>query len=154
MFAVPYLARYAVWHASSHQLAGIVVPTQPEYRMGYQKVIAALNSGGTETGIIVNSQVFLKTGEYPWQMRMDWDYVMNEARKSSLIVTDVRLIPREPETLRGVRHIARGHEKFAMLANRKAIAARFANAGQQSALLAERRELEAKPLLLRQKMRQ
>jgi hypothetical protein len=64
------------------------LPTQPEYRMGYQKVVASLSSGGTEKGIIVNSQVFLKTDEYPWQMRIDdWQLVLNEAAKSSLTVT-------------------------------------------------------------------
>ncbi|MEI6397089.1 MAG: hypothetical protein WCO48_03415, partial [Candidatus Taylorbacteria bacterium] len=79
----------------------IWLPTQPEYRMGYQKVIATLNTGGIEAGIIINSQVFLKGTEYPWEMRMDWNYVLNETTKSALRVTDVKLIPREPETLKG-----------------------------------------------------
>ena len=88
------------------------LPTQPEYRMGYQKVVATLNTGGTECGIIVNSKVFLKDGEYPWEMRMpDLSYAENEARKSSLYVKDVQLIPREPETLRGVRQIVLAKEK-------------------------------------------
>ncbi len=121
------------------------LPTQPEYRMGYQKVIATLNTGGTEAGIIVNSQVFLKDGEYPWQMRMtDWTYVLAEARKSVLSVTDVRLIPREPESLRGVRLIALANEKFHVLSDRKAVAAKYASGTQKLAMLAECQEFSAK----------
>jgi len=96
--------------------------------MGYQKVIATLNTGGKEHGIIVNSQVFLKEGEYPWQMRMDWNYVQNETQKSSLIVTDATLIHREPETLKGVRHIVLANEKNRILANRKSLEATYARA--------------------------
>lgn len=93
--------------------------TQPEYRMGFQKVIAKLNTGGTERGLIFNSQVFLKEGEYPWQMLMDMNYIQNEAAKSALRVVDAQLIHREPETLKGVRYIAFANEKFHVLANRK-----------------------------------
>jgi hypothetical protein len=99
------------------------LPTQPEYRMGYQKVIATFNTGRTERGVIINSQVFLKDGEYPWQMLMDWNYiqthVQTETLKSNLFVKSVQLIPREPETLKGVRYIAFANEKFHVLANRK-----------------------------------
>ncbi|MGD0349112.1 MAG: hypothetical protein ABSB84_02190 [Verrucomicrobiota bacterium] len=108
------------------------LPTQPEYRMGYQKVIATLNTGGTERGIIVNSQVFLKEGEYPYQMFGDWNYVHNEALKSSLRVTRVQLIPREPETLRGVRQIVLANEKNRVLANRKSLEASYARASGDS----------------------
>jgi hypothetical protein len=100
----------------------VYLSSQPEYRMGYQKVLATLNSGGTEAGIIVNSTVFLKEGEIPWQIQMNWDYVVAEAAKSQLIVTNVKLIPREPETLRGIRQIAVANEKFHQLANRKLMA--------------------------------
>jgi hypothetical protein len=103
------------------------LPTQPEYRMGYQKVVATLNTGGTEHGIIVNSKVFLKDGEYPWQMHMsDLSYAENEARKSPLYVKNVQLIPRAPETLRGVRQIVLAKEKNRVLANRKSIEATYA----------------------------
>src|ERR1035441_2698215 len=92
------------------------LPTQPEYRMGYQKVIATLNTGGIERGIIVNSQVFLKDGEYPYHMYGDWNYIQNqiqtETLKSNLFVKNVQLIPREPESLKGVRYIAFANEKF------------------------------------------
>jgi hypothetical protein len=104
------------------------LPTQPEYRMGYQKVVATLNTGGTERGIIVNSQVFLKEGEYPYQMFGDWNYVHNEALKSSLRVTGVQLIPREPDTLKGVRYIVMANEKNKVLANRKSLEAGYARA--------------------------
>ena len=105
------------------------LPTQPEYRMGYQKVVATLNTGGTEHGIIVNSKVFLKDGEYPWQMHMsELSYAENEARKSSLYVKNVQLIPRAPETLRGVRQIVLAKEKNRVLANRKSIEATYARA--------------------------
>lgn len=104
------------------------LPTQPEYRMGYQKVIATLNTGGTERGIIVNSEIFLKDNDYPWQMLMDWNYIQNEARKSGLRVASVQLIPREPETLKGVRHVVLANEKNQILANRKAREAQIAAA--------------------------
>ena len=122
------------------------LPRQPEYRMGYQKVVATLNTGGTERGIIVNSKVFLKDGEYPWEMRMpDLSYAENEARKSSLYVKDVQLIPREPETLKGVRHVVLANEKFHVLASRKdwevKVAAAVKSPAYQS-LLSEKRLLE------------
>jgi hypothetical protein len=109
------------------------LPKQPEYRMGYQKVIAKLNTGGTERGIIVNSKVFLKEGEYPWQMLMnDWSYVENEMVKSNLFVKDVELIPREPETLKGVRQIVLANEKNRILASRKSLEASYARASGDS----------------------
>jgi hypothetical protein len=120
------------------------LPTQPEYRMGYQKVIATLSSGGTEAGIIVNSQVFLKENEYPWQMLMEWGYVLTEAQKSALKVTNVKLISREPETLKGVRQIVLANEKYRVLANRKSLAASYTSGYQQAALLSESRELLVK----------
>ena len=122
------------------------LPKQPEYRMGYQKVVATLNTGGTEHGIIINSKVFLKEGESPpWQTYMpDLDYAEDEARKSSLIVKDVRLIPREAETLRGVRHVVVANEKFHILASRKEYEAKLAGVmGRPTyqALLSESRAL-------------
>jgi hypothetical protein len=116
--------------------------SQPEYRMGYQKVVATLNSGGTEEGIIVNSQVFLKEGEIPWQIQMSWDYFVGEAAKSQLVVTNVRLIPREPATLKGVRHVALAHEKFHRLANRAMTAANSAFGSRKEELIAESRRME------------
>lgn len=120
------------------------LPTQPEYQMGYQKAIATLTSGGTETGLIVNSQVFVKESEHSWQMLMEWEYVLAEARKSNLQVANVKLIPREPETLKGVRHVVLANEKFHVLANRKSDAATHASGYQRTALLLETKELEIK----------
>jgi hypothetical protein len=121
------------------------LPTQPEYRMGYQKVVATLNTGGTERGIIVNSKVFLKDGEYPWQMYMpDLDYAENEALKSSLYVKSVQLIPREPESLKGVRQIVLANEKNRVLAIRKEFQAKIAAANRSpeyQSLLSESRLL-------------
>lgn len=95
--------------------------------MGYQKVIATLNTGGTERGIVVNSKVFLKEGEYPWQMLMnDWSYAQTEMSKSALYVKSVQLIAREPETMKGVKQIVLANEKFHVLANRKEAQARTA----------------------------
>jgi hypothetical protein len=116
--------------------------TQPEYRMGYQKVVARLSSGATEAGIIVNSKVFLKEGEAPWQMQIGWDYFVAEAAKSQLVVTNVTLIPREPQTLRGVRQIAVANEKFHRLANRAMTAANSAYGSRRDELLAESRQME------------
>lgn len=113
------------------------LPKQPEYRMGFQKVIATLNTGGTESGIIVNSQVFLKQDYYPYQMFGDWNYILAEARKSNLIVTDVKLIPREPETLKGLRQVVFANEKFRVLANRKQAQASYALGNTRTTLLAE-----------------
>lgn len=97
----------------------IWLQTQPEYRMGYQKVIATLNTGATEAGIVLNSQIFLKTEERPWQLDLDdWESILREARQSRLRVTDVRLIPREPETLKGVRSVTLANEKYRILASR------------------------------------
>ena len=115
----------------------IYLANQPEYRMGYQRVVATLNTGGTETGIVVNSQVFLKGNDYPWQMFMDWANVMNETRKSSLTVTNVQVIPREPESLRGVRQVTLANEKFRLLGSRKAAAANFSFGAERGALLVE-----------------
>jgi hypothetical protein len=118
------------------------LPTQPEYRMGYQKVIAKLGTGGTERGVIVNSQVFLKEGEIPWEMRISWDHVLQAAAKSPLIVRGVELIPRAPESLRGVRQVALTNEKNQRLANRKRATANSAYGSTRDQLLAESRQLE------------
>ncbi|MEY2499283.1 MAG: hypothetical protein QOD12_2839 [Verrucomicrobiota bacterium] len=120
----------------------IYLSTQPEYRMGFQKVRATLSSGGIEMGIIVNSTIFLKEGEMPWELLMNWDYVVAAAAKSNLVVRDVTLIPREPETLRGVREIAISNEKFHELAHRKRTAANSAYGSRQAELLAETRQFE------------
>ena len=110
--------------------------------MGYQKVIAKLNTGETESGIVVNSEVFLRTGERPWEMFYpDWSTVVNEAGKSSRRVVNAELIPREPETLRGVRQIALDNGKFRVLANRKSVLANFSGGAERLEYLLESRRL-------------
>jgi len=113
-----------------------------EYRMGVHKVIATLNSGGTETGIIVNSTVFLKEDEAPWQMGFGWEYFTKEAAKSQLVVTNVQVIAREPESLRGVKQIALANEKNKRLANRALKAADAAYGTTRDQLLNESRLYE------------
>jgi hypothetical protein len=112
----------------------IYLRTQPEYRMGYQKAQVTLSSGGKEAGIIVNCQVFLKESEMPWQMLMDWNYILAEAAKSPLVVKDVTLVPREPGSLHGVRQIALANEKFKRMSDRKLVTANSASGSQKAAL--------------------
>jgi hypothetical protein len=119
--------------------------TQPEYRMGYQKVTATLSTGGTEHGVVLNGQIFLKGSEIPWQViYWDWASVLAEARKSALRVTQAKLIPREPESLRGVRQIAVANEKFRTLAERKQTMATFSMGERRDRYLTESRELSVK----------
>lgn len=83
--------------------------TQPEYGMGYQKVTATLDDGSTANGLVFNSQVFLKETEYSsLVVREEWSEVLKEAGKSKRSITSVQLIPRPPETLRGVKQIVSG----------------------------------------------
>jgi hypothetical protein len=110
--------------------------TQPEYRMGYQKVVATLNTGSVEEGIVVNSQLFVKEDEIPWRTAVDWDALLAKAAQSHLRVVRATLIPREPETLHGVREV------FWKLAERKAKIANFASGSTRDRLLAESREIE------------
>jgi hypothetical protein len=79
---------------------------QPEYAMGYQKVTATLDDGSTAKGIVFNSQVFVKeTEDSSLVVREEWSEVVKEAGKSTRSVEAVQLIPRPPETLRGIRRI-------------------------------------------------
>jgi hypothetical protein len=119
--------------------------TQPEYVMGYQKVIATLNTGGTEPGIVFNSQVFLKAEESAWQLWLDdWESILREARKSSLRVTNIHLIPREPTTIKGVRRIALSNEKYRVLATRTFSASNFSYGSERAELLSRSEMLNAK----------
>lgn len=82
---------------------------QPEYGMGYQKVTATLDDGSHEKGLVFNSQVFVKETEDPsLVVREEWSEVLKEAGKSKRSIKSVQLIPRAPETLRGVRRIVSG----------------------------------------------
>lgn len=95
---------------NSEQIASLDV--HPEYRMGYHKVHACIDGRGYEFGYILNQTVFLREQENPWQMRFGWTFLLEEAAKSRQTITFFRVIPREPETLRGVRQIAINQEKW------------------------------------------
>ena len=80
---------------------------RPEYGMGYQKVMATLDNGVHENGVIINSQVFMNDVERASQKIFDeWGHILEEARKSTRSVVEVQLIRRPAETLHGVRRIA------------------------------------------------
>ena len=80
--------------------------TQPEYGMGYQKATATLDDGSTQTGLIFNSQVFIRqTEDSSLVVREEWNEILKEAGKSQRSIRSIRLIPRPAETLRGVRRI-------------------------------------------------
>jgi hypothetical protein len=82
---------------------------QPEYGMGYQKVTASFEDGSTEKGIVFNSQVFVReTEDASPVVRDKWTEVLKEASKPKRSIKSVQLIPRPPETLRGVRRIVSG----------------------------------------------
>lgn len=78
----------------------------PEYGMGYQRAKITLHTGGTEVGIIVNAELFLKETEWPWLYHCDWQLVLSEARKTTLSVAATNLITRPLNTLKGVRRIS------------------------------------------------
>jgi hypothetical protein len=80
---------------------------RPEYGMGYQKVRARLDTGGWETGIVVNAQVFMNDAERASAEMFDnWELIWREAQKSRHSIVEIQLIPRPTESLRGVRRVA------------------------------------------------
>ena len=90
---------------------------QPEYGMGYQKVTATLDDGSTEKGLVFNSQVFVReTADASLVVREAWDEVLKEARQSKRSIKSVQVIPRPPETMRGVRRIVSSTGTRAILA--------------------------------------
>lgn len=83
-----------------------------EYGMGYQKVIATLDTGVQKRGIVVNAQVFMDDAERASQkMFEDWEVIIKEAQKSQRSVVNVQLIHRSAESLRGVRQVALNAKK-------------------------------------------
>src|ERR1700719_1989208 len=101
---------------TSDQIASL--DAAPEYRMGYHKVHAKFAGGGYDFGYVVNQTIFLKEGEKPWEMKISWEYLLQEAAKTGLSIEYFRVIPREPETLHGVRLVALTNEKYHVLAER------------------------------------
>lgn len=110
--------------------------TVTEYRMGYHKVHARLSGSSYEFGYVLNQTIFLLERENPWQMNVSWDYLCVEAGKTNVVVDFFRVIPREPETLRGVRQIAVNREKWHVFAERSATAALNSSGSAREQLLA------------------
>jgi hypothetical protein len=89
---------------------------QPEYAMGYQKVTATLDDGSTAKGLVFNSQVFVKeTEDSSLVVREEWSQVLKEAGKSKRSIDAVQLIPRPPETLRGVKRVLLANDRRTLL---------------------------------------
>jgi hypothetical protein len=89
---------------------------QPEYGMGYQKITARLDDGSTAKGLVFNSQVFVKeTEDSSLVVREEWSEVLKEAGRSRRTIKSVQLIPRPPETLKGVRRIGLGSDAKTIL---------------------------------------
>ena len=120
----------------------ISLNTAPEYRMGYHKVQAKLAGGSYEFGYVVNQTIFLQEGERPWQMNVSWEYLLEEAAKTQLSIEFFRVIPREPETLRGIRQIALTNEKYHVLAERTKNAAIDSLGTTRTELLSKASEYE------------
>lgn len=114
----------------------------PEYRMGYHKVHANLSGGTYEYGYIVNQTVFLLERENPAQMSIGWEYMLEEAAKTQLSINFFRVIPREPETLHGIRRIAVSNEKHHILAERTKKAALNSYGASRTELLAKSAQYE------------
>jgi hypothetical protein len=114
----------------------------PEYRMGYHKVHAILSGGNYEYGYIVNQTIFLQERENPWQMNVSWEFFLEEAAKTNVSINFFRVIPREPETLHGVRQIAVSNEKHHVLAERTKNAALNSYGASRIDLLAKSAEYE------------
>jgi len=113
----------------------------PEYGMGYQKARVRLSTGGSETGFILNTEIFLKETETRFQTPLFWDQwgkVMEEARKeaqkSMLTLSSIEeVIPRPTERLRGVRLIALANSFSTSNAERQAIMGKAAGSPAKDA---------------------
>lgn len=110
--------------------------TAPEYRMGYHKVHANLSGGSYEFGYILNQTIFLQERDNPWQIRVSWNYLLEEAAKTRTSINFFRVIPREPETLHGVRQVTLGREKYHLMAERTKNAAVHFSGTSKSVMLA------------------
>lgn len=81
--------------------------TQPEYGMGYQIGIATLSTGRLERGVILNGSTFAKQDELASMTVREVGDAEAAAHRSPLAITNVTLIPRTRESLRGVRRVRR-----------------------------------------------
>ena len=110
--------------------------------MAYHKVHAKLSDGTHEFGFILNQTIFLREQENPWQMNYGWDYLLAEAAKTAVTIEYFRVIPREPETLKGVRYVALSREKNHVLAERTKNSAINSYGGTRTALMAKSEQYE------------
>src|SRR5947209_5829661 len=90
----------------------------PEYRMGCHRVHAWVDGSTDEFGYILNQTIFLPDRENHALDELTWESLLQEAGKSPHTVSHFRVIPREPETLRGVRRIAFHQEELDVFAER------------------------------------
>ncbi len=104
--------------------------------MGCHKVHAILSGGSYEFGYILNQTIFIQEGENPWQFRGVWNDLLAEAAKTHTSINFFRVLPREPETLHGVRCVAVSNEKWHVFAERSAHAALSASSPTREQLLA------------------
>ena len=79
--------------------------SQPEYAMGYQYGIARLAAGGTERGFILNGATFATRDELSNLSPFDLAKAEIEAISSKLVISEITLIPRPVDSLKGVRRI-------------------------------------------------
>ena len=78
---------------------------QAEYGMGYQYGTVKLSTGSIEHGFILNGATFATPDELSTQSPKDLAKAEAAAHMSRYSITDVTLIPRSIESLRGVRRI-------------------------------------------------
>jgi hypothetical protein len=110
--------------------------------MGYHRIHAKFAGGGYDFGFVVNQTIFLKEGEKPWEMKISWEYLLQEASKTQLSIEYFRVIPREPESLHGVRLIALTNEKHHVLAERTKNAAMNAYGSTRTELFSKAAQYE------------
>ncbi|WP_157836997.1 hypothetical protein [Geminisphaera colitermitum] len=79
----------------------------PEYGMGYQVGSVRLNSNGTEEGIILNGEVFLKFSDAQSipNLFAQYEQLLFNARFNALKVIGASLIERPASEIRGIRKI-------------------------------------------------
>lgn len=91
--------------------------------MGYQKAVVTLNSGGTENGFIFNAELFVKTGEWSRPTMFNWDSAIAEARRTSLVISEIRIVPRTFESMKGVRRVSVANSKSALASEMRTFSA-------------------------------
>jgi hypothetical protein len=75
-------------------------------------------------------------------MKVSWDDLLREAAKTQFSIEYFRVIPREPETLHGIRLIALNNAKYRLLAERTKNAAYNFSGARRTELLSKGSEYE------------